>query len=391
MNNTSKPTENDLLDSTFGGYDAEMTAQTEDPHTINDVPEKKKNNSNMIIFGIGGVAALGVVGYMFLHGKPVENVPQQQTAVTVPPVQQSVQSPIPQPIPQPVQPPVQQPVQPPVQQSVQSPVQQSVQSPVQQSVQSPIPQPVQPQIDDATNFLSNTKNPMVGNKDVTPPIVQPTLPIEVKNNNIKNPMLDNKGTIPSQSLLNNSVVSDNAKNNVVQQQLVSQIKDMFDSQTKEIKDSVDQVGNRVSALEKVATEQTDINKSIEDRLVILESGKRTKYVATDIEGTAKIVKHKHKKHTVKKVMHEKTNVAVKKDKSENTENNDVLIDKSSEKPVVTYPAIQIYSVYAGRVWIKNKDGSLSTFAESDKLPTGELIKRVDAEKSQIITDKRVIK
>lgn len=347
MNNTSKPTENDLLDSTFGGYDAEMTAQTEDPHTINDVPEKKKNNSNMIIFGIGGVAALGVVGYMFLHGKPVENVPQQQTAVTVPPVQQSVQS--------------------------------------------PIPQPVQPQIDDATNFLSNTKNPMVGNKDVTPPIVQPTLPIEVKNNNIKNPMLDNKGTIPSQSLLNNSVVSDNAKNNVVQQQLVSQIKDMFDSQTKEIKDSVDQVGNRVSALEKVATEQTDINKSIEDRLVILESGKRTKYVATDIEGTAKIVKHKHKKHTVKKVMHEKTNVAVKKDKSENTENNDVLIDKSSEKPVVTYPAIQIYSVYAGRVWIKNKDGSLSTFAESDKLPTGELIKRVDAEKSQIITDKRVIK
>ena len=53
--------------------------------------------------------------------------------------------------------------------------------------------------------------------------------------------------------------------------------------------------------------------------------------------------------------------------------------------------VEIHSIYGGRVWTKNEDGSLSTFTVGDKLPNGEIIRRIDDENFTVSTNKKTIK
>ena len=53
--------------------------------------------------------------------------------------------------------------------------------------------------------------------------------------------------------------------------------------------------------------------------------------------------------------------------------------------------LEIHSIYGGRIWTKNEDGSLSTFTVGDKLPNGEIIRRIDDENFTVSTNKKTIK
>ena len=173
----------------------------------------------------------------------------------------------------------------------------------------------------------------------------------------------------------------------------------------------DKYDPKFQKIEKSLDEQKDFNKSIEERLSRLEAGKTTKPVAVKSEATSVSSDSSEVKATekpVKKIVrkpivkHSEVNskfVSTKTNKSvgNKAEDGEVLIDRSSikSKPEVqkiepVYPKVEIHSIYSGRVWTKNADGTLSTFAVGDKLPTGEVIKKIDEEKEKITTDKRVI-
>jgi len=386
---TSQSTEEEMLDQTFGGYDEEMTSRTEDPNTAPQSETAKKKSNNAVIFTVAGVAAAGVIGYMFFGGN---NPPVQ----TQPPVTQAVT---------PVEPVVVQPVQ------QQTPVTPATTTPDgnflegQSSDQNPLAG-TQGTVNtngevDAANIqpttVTNTSTTATGSTTVdttivpsantsvasTQGVVTPvgtttTVTTSVPTNNTAtiSPVVNEPVVAPVTSTV--SVTPTNtsvAGNNLAQQSLVNELKQLFDQQTKEIRTSVDGMGNRIGDLEKA-------NKSIEERLANLEAGKPT-VVAKPVITKAPV--------KAKKVVRK----AVKVIKSKTEQNHrDVLIDKSSSTTTTTVTAkpadIQIHSIYAGRVWTKNKDGSLSTFSSGDTLPSGEVIKRVDEEKGQIVTSKRVI-
>lgn len=96
---TSQRTEEEMLDQTFVGYDEEMTVQTEDGAKDSggaaaapvDAAAKKKNQ-NLMLAGVVGVAALGILGFKFLGGnnsapqpvqEPMQQAPQQQAQAPV--------------------------------------------------------------------------------------------------------------------------------------------------------------------------------------------------------------------------------------------------------------------------------------------------------------------
>lgn len=67
----------------------------------------------------------------------------------------------------------------------------------------------------------------------------------------------------------------------------------------------------------------------------------------------------------------------------------LLIDKRSPKEKAVEPVFEVYSVFSGRIWIKNPDSTLSTYAIGDKIG-GKVISRVDENGRKIYTDNGVI-
>ena len=95
--------------------------------------------------------------------------------------------------------------------------------------------------------------------------------------------------------------------------------------------------------------------------------------------------------------------AVKSAKPSYTE--EVLVDKTNvvSKPVErtnkaveseittsSLPDYKVHSIFSGRVWLKNSDGTLATYQEGERLPSGELIKKINTETFSVETDKRKI-
>lgn len=375
---------NDVDLNTFSAdYDEQIdTVGGDNPQTVApEQKEKKKSSDNKKIYYIGGVLAVGVVGYMF--AKPFL-FPEQA-------IQQPVSAPV-----------VQQPVVPTQQPQVAPPVQQ---------VTPPVSAPVDSA---ATNFLTGQSgNPLAGNRavqnaseGVQAPVVQPTIPPvqqvvpqtqpPVVNVNVPSAPVNGSTITVAQvpvspvdlNSTTKSVVESQAGsgNNIVQKALVEELKGMFEQQTKEIKGSIDAVGDRVTVVEKAITKQEEINKSLDERLAKLEAGKTTKEEVAKVESKPKAAPAPAKKTY---------QAPVRKAKPESS---DVLVDKSVAKAPVAVPArtsapnnIQIHSVFAGRVWIKNPDSSLSTYVAGERLPTGEVIQRVDDASGQIITNRRTIK
>lgn len=382
---TSQRTEEEMLDQTFVGYDEEMTVQTEDgakdsgASTATDTPAKKKNQ-NLLVYGAMGVAALGFLGYKFLGGNNNAAPQQAQT-----PMQQSV--------PQPVQaqaPVV--PVTPPVVAVTTEPVQ--VPAPVQVVVPTPSPtsgsttvvtQTVsEPAIDPVAQYTGNTTSatlPKVEIKTEVTPEVKPEIKPEVK------PEIQVEKVA--------AVVATNAAASTTNEKLLGQFQEMLDRK----------YDPKFSKIEKSMDEQKEFNKSIDDRLARLEAGKSTKVVKTtsvssdsnEKENTQVKAEPKVVKRIVRKPIVIKHKPEVRVNKTVKSEESDILIDRSSmkTKPDIqriepTYQKVEIHSVYSGRIWTKNADGTLSTFAVGDKLPTGEVIKKIDEDKEKITTDRRVI-
>jgi hypothetical protein len=386
----SQNTEEEMLEQTFVGYDEEMTVQTEDNTKDNasstsvDTAVKKKNQ-NLLIFGAMGVAAVGFLGFKFLNsGNPAQQQSIQEPIQT----QQQVQPPVVQP-----QPPVVQPQPPVVQpQAVASNPVAATTEPV--TVPAPIPiNPVQSTI-------------KVENQTISTSAVDSIAKYNGNTNNVSLPKNDTK--IETKSEVNpevkkvniektEAVTAYNAEANSNNEKLLAQFQEMLDKK----------YDPKFEKIEKSLDEQKEFNKSIEERLSKLEAGKSTKITTktsneltqssenTSSSGTKSNDVKPINKIIRKPVIIRNTKHVVKKNTE--VEDEDIIVDKSfiKIKPEIKktepeYPKIEIYSVYSGRIWTKNSDGTLSTFTVGDRLPTGEVIKKIDEEKETIITDKRVI-
>lgn len=377
---TSQRTEEEMLDQTFVGYDEEMTVQTEDAakDTASATPAAspdKKKNQNLLVYGAMGLAALGFLGFKFLGGnsappqqtqEPMQPTPTPQPAVQAPQVAQApVAAATTEPVGVPPQPQV----------PVPTPV---PATPEQSATVTPAPATTSSNVDPVAQYTGNTTSaslPKVEPKPEVKPEVQPEVK-EVKTVNVEKVA---------------AVTSSNAEAGSSNDKLLSQFQDMLDKK----------YDPQFHKIEKSLDEQKEVNKSIEERLARLEAGKSTKVVKTASESnessnTASEVKPVKKivrkpvviKHKVETTVHHK---------NAKSEESDVLIDRTSvkTKPEIqkiepVYPKVEIHSVYSGRIWTKNADGTLSTFAVGDKLPTGEVIKKIDEEKEKVTTDKRVI-
>jgi hypothetical protein len=267
------------------------------------------------------------------------------------------------------------------------------------------PTPVQPPVDTspAAQYLSGA-NPLTPNKTdkvevakvetttttVTPAAVLNPTPVEP----VITPVEPVKTVVKTETIKTDVTNNPNvAAMNASQSGLTNELKSLFDRQTQELKGALETVGSRVGKLE-------NSNRSIEDRLTRLESGKATRNVKTEVVTNTESVTSntpvvKHVKHVVK---HKPVKKYIVKTP---VETDGVLVDKTEHKVIViktekieksetVYPNIEVHSIYGGRVWTKNTDGSLSTYAVGERLPDGEIIRTVDEDKHKVTTDKRVL-
>lgn len=369
---TSQKTEEEMLDQTFGEYDEEITVDTSTAtgDGSSKAVVKKKNNTNAIIIGVVGVLAVGVVGAKFLSSS---NAPAQQEPVVAP--QPVAEAPVVSPTPEPVAPVVGEPVAPTV----------------------PPEATVTPVVPEENNDVAAVE-PVVPNTPTLPEVGQvPTPPVEQPAPVAETPVVPTPEPVapvvkPEPAKVdvasNPNVLSGNAQ----QSDLVNQIQSMFDKQNQDFKGALSDINGKITNVEKVLNDQQKINLSVEERLSRLEAGKSVVYKEKTTTTTTNIVK-KPKKKAPKKAPVKPVSNDVLIDKSAN-ESSSIILETDKEKDVVKVEpklqGIEIHSVYAGRIWTKNADGSLSTFVTGDRLPSGEVIKKVDDEKFQVTTDKRVI-
>jgi flagellar basal body-associated protein FliL len=382
-----------VLAQTFNEYDSEITAK----QTTKDEEEKpkKKLNQNMLIFGVMGVASIAVAGYVFLHGAKRPPAPQkplaqiasnvvnqgsgtQQNAVPVAPVVS---------VPQQVQ--------------VLPPSQPVVAAGDLNKQNEQLPQAIQntQNAQNAQNAQNNkglvlpgvapqmlaqnlSQNLSQGTSQAQPaptlPVQVPSLPplVQQQMSQQSAQQIEQKKQMPQLSQGANPIVLGQGNDS----QVVADLKKMFEEQTAELKTSIDAVGARVANVEK--------------RLAVLESKKSVGVINKDHhQNKAKPAHHvsrpvNNKDEDLEKIAQTKAEKITSDIKSE--QDNGSSVNKIKENVKTEYPEVKIHSIFSGRVWIKNADGSLSTYAEGEKLSDGELIKKIDDDKNEIITDKRVI-
>lgn len=430
---TSQRTQEEMLDQTFGQYDDEMTTQTEDPQTVEQqiTGKDKKKNSNILIYAVGGLAAVGVVGYVLLSGQsvPVEN---QQVAVApvapVAPVNTTEttevevainQTPSPNPsnnttvLPQENFLANQNIVGTPLAgERVNEQLDRAQVAPAKEEVveQTPASNP----FGQTTGITGGQSQQIISGPPLLPPNSPPLPELEMNGDVLVLPTINdsindsiNQTILPS---FPTQVESPSIANNLVQTELVSQLQKMFEKQTLEIKDSIGEIDKKVVSLEqelnKATKEQKDINKSLEERLAKLESGQQTKDVneesktaedkAEEKKEVKPEVKPAPKPKPVAKPTPKPKPKPVAKPKRAN-KGSDVLVDKSSTRQRTSQNRnakpradVKIHSIFSGRVWTRNADGSLSTFTVGERLPNGEVIKQVGSDRI-ITTSGRVIR
>lgn len=384
----SAKTEDDILDQTFGGFDTQMTDQgtmgegSDAGQQPANAAEKKKSSNTMLFVG-GGVAAVVVVGYMMFLKPMMNGAPQQPpVAQAQPQVKPPVQAESPAPTPAPA---------PPV-----------AVAPAPAPTPAPVVDPVASANNPAAAFLSGQATPAPAPTPVepvasapTPAPVVPVTPVVPDPAPVSAPVVAAPAvSIPATTPVTPSVGTGNSKPVAV----VEELKGMFDRQTSEFKVVLDDVGGRVSAIEKRLDGQETVNKGFDQRITALEQGKR-------VAPAPKVKSEGSPDAAPKKVVQKKSASAPKKAA---VNSGEVLVDKSGmsnvsakksdnkpaakvEQPAVVLPNLEIHSVYSGRVWLRNADGSLSTYQAGDRLPTGEVVKSINSETFEVVTDKRKLK
>lgn len=203
-------------------------------------------------------------------------------------------------------------------------------------------------------------------------------------------------------------------NNNDQMKLVADLQEMFKSQSEEIKQALTQVTDKVDVVTtqfgSFASSQAYINDNFEQRITKLEGGfndaikivaeqkqkeeeeKQKAEEAKKAKATKKVVKSSKTKSSVKsssKSSRYSSNVIVdNRDDDRRTSKtiirgNDRKLDREVPRRRAQSASIEIHSIYGDRVWLRNSDGTLTTYTKGDRLPNGEIISAV--EPNRIIT------
>ena len=373
----------DLVNQTFEGFDSEMTAApTENNVGKNEGDlKKKKLNQNLLIFGGVGIASVIVVGYMLLHKNPQQEsqhnvlqkqvAQQPQVAQNVTPQIQNNQAPVavaPAPVVQVDAQPVAQ-----ASGSLADLMAKSLAekgSAVQPAQPAQPAQPVQQAQQKINSLPSGGSAPVVASLapavNAVAPVAAPT-PVPVVKSPVAAPapVVNAVGNQPAQQLA-----------------LIQELKVMLEDQTKDLNNKFE--------------EQRVFNTNIDKRISVLESKS-----SNSLSNEKHVVKHEvhhiaAKKVVVNKVTHKSSESHLEKVATEKaTEISDgvklPLSNVKAEETKTVYPKIDIYSIFSGRLWIKNPDGSLLTFTEGDSLPDGEIIQKISDEDNSVKTNVRTIK
>jgi hypothetical protein len=364
MSTKSQKTE-DMLDQTFANFDTEVTgAETQPANAGKSNSNESGKKTNMMLFIGAGVAAVLSVGYLFVVKPMLEPAPQ--------PVKQSAIKPLaaaPEVTPTPA-------VDPLAQAQAAGPEAAPGNLPVDALAQptDPLAQANQgSQVDPLAQANQGSQvDPLAQANQATVTPVE-TTPTQV------DPLAQINQAAP--------VAVAVAGANVQSVAVVDELKSMFDKQSNEFKTVLTDIDTRVGGLENAVNEQKNVNSGFDQRITALEGGKKPVVNQVKKASVAKssVVRAKKKAFVAKKA---KNDAAVLVDKSTDTKPKAEKVEKAEKATLAT---VAIHSIYAGRLWVKNNDGSLSTFSAGEKLPTGEVIKSIDDENFSVTTDKRVIK
>lgn len=402
--NMSKNTESDFLDQTFKDIDNSVSLdETEDNggQEVNKPDEKKGGISkNVMLLGGGVGVAVLLAGYWFLTNGQVQ-APQPEQQVTQEDVKQE-QPPISfnEPEPQPEQTAVQEivpPIPTPTQDALTintpaAPLVDPLLAQTQVDPFAPTNQTIQPAVEPVDPFAPQNISSVVMPEQI--PQLSDPVP-SVANDNLNqevNSVLEGAVVTPPESVEPIQAIVSNAP----QTAHVDELRSLFDKHSIEI----DKLDIRVTALEtkfdKSIQEQLAINKRVEERLSKLESGGESKSSSSNSINSSKqkaSAKNTQRKR-VKKASAQKTTSTTSKVTVSNEPSleSTTIVDKRDVVAVAKpkQQNLEIHSVFSGRLWIKNSDSTLSTFAVGEAIPGGEKIKRIDEIGRKIYTDKRAI-
>ncbi len=431
---STKNTQNteDMLDQTFANFDSQVTGIEEEVSNKKPVATSGGGKSNLMLFIAAGIAAVGAIAYIVVikggmldGGQPAQQQPPAQVAA--PAAQPNAQTP-PVDMNAPQLPNQNAPVVPgaPALPGTPAVPEVKVEAPVVPPVAPAVPEvkveaPVVPPVAPVVPTVPEVKV----EAPVVPPVAQPS----------NAPAVPGVPSLPAIKLDNLKAIGGKpaapGSESSASIMLAEELKSMFDRQTAEFKTELTDVSTRVGAIESAVTEQKDINKKVEERLVKLESGavvpagkskleaikmksakqaeekKSEEVTATEEEKPVVKQKYSKKKEAVKTDKKEKADKKEVKSKAvekAETKDDSLLVDKSEPSTTATtvtakkgkevvkvnMPKIEVHSIYGGRAWVKNSDGSLATYEAGDTLPTGEKIKKINDDAFEIVTDKRTI-
>ena len=402
--NMSKNTESDFLDQTFKDIDNSVSLEeTEDNggQEVNKPAEKKGGISkNVMLLGGGVGVAVLLAGYWFLTNGQVQ-APQTEQQVAQEDVKQE-QPPISfnEPEPQPEQTAVQEivpPIPTPTQDALTintpaAPLVDPLLAQTQVDPFAPTNQTIQPAVEPVDPFAPQNISSVVMPEQI-PQLSDPVQSFANDNLNKEvNSVLEGAVVTPPESVEPIQAIVSNAP----QTAHVDELRSLFDKHSIEI----DKLDIRVTALEtkfdKSIQEQLAINKRVEERLSKLESGGESKSSSSNSINSSKqkaSAKNTQRKR-VKKASAQKTTSTTSKVTVSNEPSleSTTIVDKRDVVAVAKpkQQNLEIHSVFSGRLWIKNSDSTLSTFAVGEAIPGGEKIKRIDEIGRKIYTDKRAI-
>lgn len=362
-----KEKENEMLEQTFGSYDEEISQSK----PTEEVATKKPNNQNKILVaGMGGAIVLFLI-WKFMFASNVvtgANPPLNNANVTNPAVVANV-----------------------------------IPTTTAQVVNTSNINPNNMAISQNSN-PNNAVNPSDQNGTVNNgKVVNDFLNTNANNTNTAASTAATSVAPPTTNLssasttaVNTAQTQPNEMNKDSQMAVLEQIKNLIDKQN----NTLDNISQRVDGLEKKSDENKDLVSkvsSIEERLKKLEGKTRVK-VASSVD--VKNVVESDEKETTKvkhKVHHTAKEKMMSKSETENSTSDLLFVKPSlvakvpSQKVVPPESTYVLHSIVSNRFWIKNADGSHSTYTVGDRLPNGDIVKTIDEDKSLVLTSGATIK
>lgn len=332
----------EMLDSTFNEFEQDLSIQEE--QTVQEAsPTNTSKDSNkkqnILIFGGVAFAAILFIGYKFLMAPPVSEEQNQIQAAVVNEVRQDEE--------------------------------------LLKIKKEEVPNNVQINNIEETGKDSDS----IKKENIPSSVANEQLLGEIKTQNVEtslgNKDIKKPDEIPQNTeILNKEVAPVNIENKK------TELESLLDKQTKELKEMINGFGDKITKVEQDIAVQLEFNKKVEERLSNLENGKAVIKKST----SPKIVKKQKKSVSIAKNDKKESGAKIFEEDlviTDKLNDNNIVINKSK-----VVPEFEIHSIYSNRAWIKNEDGSLTTYSVGDKLSNGEIIKSIDDSKFEIKTNKK---